>query len=80
MNEELMTENQKKYADWSRPVLWTKNQRRAQKSMFQWRLDEDKQMYYTTRLGIYNGFLGWLGQVMYYIPEEDVFRVVRKHW
>lgn len=75
-----MTQNQTKYEDWSRPILWTANQKRAQKSIFQWRLDEDKQMYYTTKLGIYNGFLGLLGKVMYYIPEEDVFRTVRKCW
>jgi len=75
-----MTDNQAKYENWSRPLFWTKNKSIAQKTIFQWKLDEDRQMYYTTKLGIYNGFLGLFGKVMYYIPEEDIFRVVRKFW
>lgn len=73
-----MTENEIKYKKLSEPVLWTNNKERAQKSIFQWRLDEESGRYFTSRLGIYNGFLGLIGKVMYYLPEEDQFRIVRK--
>lgn len=73
-----MTENELKYQKLSVPVLWTNSRERAMKSLFQWRLDEESGRYFTTRLGIYNGFLGLVGKVMYYLPEEDQFRVVRK--
>jgi hypothetical protein len=75
-----MTSNQAKYENWSRPLFWTKKRKTADNSIFQWKFDEDKQMYYTSKLGIYNGFIGLFGKVMYYIPEEDVFRTVRKFW
>jgi len=75
-----MTDNQKKYEDWSRPVLWTGNQAKAQKSMFQYRLDEDTEKYFITKLGVYNGFLGLFSKVMYYLSEEDACRTVRKCW
>jgi len=73
-----MTENEIKYKKMSTPIFWTKNKKRAQKSIFQWRLDEEKECYFLSRLGIYNGFLGLIGKVMYYLPEEDQFKVVRK--
>lgn len=73
-----MTENELKYQKLSTPVLWTNSRERAMKSLFQWRLDEESGRYFTTRLGIYNGFLGLFGKVMYYLPEEDQFRIVRK--
>lgn len=75
-----MTENQKKYEAWSKPVLWTNKSARAQKSIFQYRLDDETGRYFTTRLGIYNGFLGLFGKVMYYIPETDNFQIVKKWW
>lgn len=78
MTENEMTENELKYQKLSVPVLWTNSRERAMKSLFQWRLDEESGRYFTTRLGIYNGFLGLVGKVMYYLPEEDQFRVVRK--
>ena len=74
----IQTVNQQKYAELSKPMFWTTNVEKVRNSMFKYMLDEETIKYYLNRLEICNGFLGWFGKRMYYIPEEDVFRIVRK--
>jgi len=75
-----MTKNQQKYENLSKPFWWISNEKYAKRSRINFAHDEATGRYYTTKLGLMNGFLSLFGRVLYYIPDTDSFVVCAKRW